>query len=66
MLARWNKSRRKKPEPIGRNPSDRRAWLYAPTAIVAWVKKEEGRLIVPEDDLIKRLTHIVVEPLPSK
>ncbi|NIA16318.1 MAG: hypothetical protein GWP08_19835, partial [Nitrospiraceae bacterium] len=35
-LARWNKSRRRKPTPVGWNPTDRRQWLYEPTAIVAW------------------------------
>lgn len=65
MLSRWNKCRRKKPRPVGRNPSDRREWLYEPTAVVAWIKNEEGDLTVPEDALIKRLTRLAVEPLPG-
>ena len=66
MLGRWNRARRKKPDPVGRNPKDRREWLFEPTAIVAWVKIEETPLTVPEDDLIKRLTRLAVEPLPTE
>ena len=62
MLKRWNKSRTPKPEPLGTHPSDRRAHLYRPTAIVNWTEKVEGYLTVPKSELIQRLTRIAVRP----
>ena len=62
-LTRWNKKKLAKPDPIGRCPSDRRANLYQPTAIVQWAEKAENYLTVPQDKLVYRIMTLAVPPI---
>jgi len=58
QLARWDRSRVRKPEPVGWDPADRRTKLYTPTAIADYAETVEQYLAIGKHRLIQRLTRL--------
>ena len=63
LVKRWNNSRKPKPDSIGKDPLHIQRPLFKPAAILAWVKKVEGRLPNSEKAIKQALSRKAREPL---